>query len=196
MKKLNERELVLIYNEGVKNYKAQNYQKAIENFLIVFKNNNKDPQLKIALASSYNNYGVQLYKENKYQEALLMFKKASEFEPTNLQFIENIKIAQKKIKEQRLHQLTTQAYLFFQNKEYEKALKKLLTAQKLEPNEESIKKALAATYNAIGIKKYLNRKFKECIQYFELAKKTYPQNNKYEENIKIVQNVLGQKVAR
>ncbi|MEM4137142.1 MAG: tetratricopeptide repeat protein [Candidatus Anstonellaceae archaeon] len=190
MKKISEKDFIIIYNQGVKNYKEGDYQKAIENFQILIKQNPKDPQIKIALASSYNNNGVKFYKENKISEALEMFKKAFELEPTNPQYLENIKIAERKIKEQKFYHLTMEAYAYFQNKEYEKALKRLLDAKNIQPNNEAVDRALAATYNAIGIKKYLNRKFKEAVKYFELAKKSNPANPKYEQNIKVVQNLM------
>ncbi|MFN3909824.1 MAG: tetratricopeptide repeat protein [Candidatus Anstonellaceae archaeon] len=189
----NTNKAVIIYNEGVKAYKEKRYNEAALKFLEVLKIDKKDPQLKIALASSYNNYGVWLYKEKRYKEAFSFFKKAAEIEPTNPKYKENLEIAKQKMEKIKLQNLTDQAYAFFQDKKYEKALKKLLDAKKIDKENVSITKAIAACYNAIGIKYYLKKEFKKALNYFELAKQTYSQNYKYLDNIKTVQQIITTK---
>jgi tetratricopeptide (TPR) repeat protein len=188
-----ERDSIMIYNSAVSDYKNKNYKDASDKFKQVLKLNPKDAQAKIALASSYNNYGVELYKAGKVKEALSFFKNALKIEPTNKTYQDNLNIVLQRIKELEFANLALQAYNLFQKKKYELSLKKLLKANQIQPANIEIKKAISTCYNALGIKEYNNGRFAKALKYFELAKENYPQNIGYEHNIKILQNLLNSK---
>jgi tetratricopeptide (TPR) repeat protein len=97
---------VELYNKAVLDYKNKNYVDALEKFLRYLEFDSKDPQVRIAIASCYNNIGVEEYKKNRADLALKYFKKASEIEPTNQIYKNNIEIAKQKINYDKLEKLT------------------------------------------------------------------------------------------
>jgi len=188
-----ERESIMLYNRAVYDYKNKNYKDAAEKFKKVLKLNPKDAQSKIALASCFNNYAVELYKEGKIKESLRFFKNALKIESTNKTYQDNLNICLQRIKELEFANLTTQAYNLFQKKKYELALKNLLKASQIQPTNLEVKKAISTCYNALGIKEYNKKRLLKALEYFELAKENYPQNIGYEHNIKTIQNLLNSK---
>jgi tetratricopeptide (TPR) repeat protein len=81
----------LIYAEGIKCYKGQNYLHAIDYFSIIVNNDQENDK-------AWNALGATYIKINRYTEAKTAFEKAIHLKPNNEAYQKNFKIITKKLK--------------------------------------------------------------------------------------------------
>lgn len=181
--KKSKAEAIEKYNEGVVHYNKKDYTKAITNFRGALDNDPKNEQFAIALANCYNNRGVAKYEAKQYEKAINDFEKALEYDPENAQYDENLSLAEEELKKIELDELFASAYESYNQKKYEKAIKHLQEALKIDEENKDFMHALAVAYNGRGVQHFEDEKYDAAMKDFEKAMDLWPDDRQFEQNL-------------
>jgi len=192
-KKRSKKEAIERYNSGVIFYNKRDYDKAVTDFRAALDANPNNAQFKAALANTYSNRGVAKFDAKEYERALNDFEKAHELDRANEQYKENLNIAKDSYKKQKIDKLCENAYTGYNKGKYMDSIRDLREALKMEPEDKDILQALAVAFNGRGVKSYEEGKFGYAIEDFEQAKKFWPAERQYAENLRSAKEAARRK---